>query len=256
MISLKVLSSAAVIGLGFGHGGARRELRPGSPGASEWRNGGGAAACTIRRRRGFRGGVQRAGSRQYGGCAPVASVAATAAASSRRVRRCRDHERDRFVPAPLPARWSAARPRRQLCLLRRPGLLRARATYDDQYYDDGARCRGRAGAGGDDAVAYCMQTYRSYDPASGTYLGYRRLSAPLPVTEPQSARWIGAACVEHRASSVYAWFRADKSPYPGLEFLPCGAATSSRLPDHCHGQNRLAAHVLVVDDDPMVCDGR
>ena len=27
------------------------------------------------------------------------------------------------------------------------------------------------GPGGDDAVAYCMQTYRSYDPRSGTYLG-------------------------------------------------------------------------------------
>ncbi len=29
-----------------------------------------------------------------------------------------------------------------------------------------------AAPGGGDAVAYCAQRYRSYDPASGTYLGY------------------------------------------------------------------------------------
>ena len=44
--------------------------------------------------------------------------------------------------------------------------------YDDQYYDDGSGAVAVAPApGGDDAVAYCMQTYRSYDPRSGTYLG-------------------------------------------------------------------------------------
>jgi hypothetical protein len=43
--------------------------------------------------------------------------------------------------------------------------------YDDQYYDDGAVGVGPA-AVGDDAVAYCIQTFRSYDPASGTYLGF------------------------------------------------------------------------------------
>jgi len=42
--------------------------------------------------------------------------------------------------------------------------------YDDQYYDDGAVTVAPAPVGGDD-VAYCMQTYRSYDPGSGTYLG-------------------------------------------------------------------------------------
>jgi hypothetical protein len=49
--------------------------------------------------------------------------------------------------------------------------------YDDQYYDDAA-----AGAPleGDDAVAYCMQTYRSYDPQSGTYLGYDGVRHPCP----------------------------------------------------------------------------
>jgi hypothetical protein len=48
--------------------------------------------------------------------------------------------------------------------------------YDDQY-DDGA-VAGAPAAGGDEAVAYCIQNYSSYDPASGTYLGndgYRHL---------------------------------------------------------------------------------
>lgn len=31
-----------------------------------------------------------------------------------------------------------------------------------------------------DAVAYCMQRYRSYDPGSGTFLGYDGLRHPCP----------------------------------------------------------------------------
>jgi hypothetical protein len=53
--------------------------------------------------------------------------------------------------------------------------------YDDgQYYDDGAVAVVPAPVGGDDAVAYCMQTYRSYDPASGTYLGFDGLRHSCP----------------------------------------------------------------------------
>jgi hypothetical protein len=51
--------------------------------------------------------------------------------------------------------------------------------YDDQYYDDGAVAVAPAPVG-DDAVAYCMQTYRSYDPASGTYLGNDGYQHPCP----------------------------------------------------------------------------
>lgn len=40
--------------------------------------------------------------------------------------------------------------------------------YYDDGYDDGAVA---VAPGGDDAVAYCMQRFRSYDPRSGTYLG-------------------------------------------------------------------------------------
>lgn len=34
--------------------------------------------------------------------------------------------------------------------------------------------------GPDDAVAYCMQRFRSYDPNSGTYLGYDGRRHPCP----------------------------------------------------------------------------
>jgi hypothetical protein len=36
------------------------------------------------------------------------------------------------------------------------------------------------GPAGDDDVAYCMQRYRSYDPGSGTYLGYDGARHPCP----------------------------------------------------------------------------
>ena len=51
--------------------------------------------------------------------------------------------------------------------------------YDDQYYDDSVVAVAPAPAG-DDGVAYCMQTYRSYDPQSGTYLGNDGYRHPCP----------------------------------------------------------------------------
>jgi hypothetical protein len=51
--------------------------------------------------------------------------------------------------------------------------------YDDQYYDGGAVAVAPDG-GGDDGVAYCMQTYRSYDPQSGTYMGNDGYRHPCP----------------------------------------------------------------------------
>ena len=52
------------------------------------------------------------------------------------------------------------------------------AVYFDQgpAYDDA----GPQVASDADSVAYCQQTYRSYDPASGTYLGYDGLRHPCP----------------------------------------------------------------------------
>jgi len=48
--------------------------------------------------------------------------------------------------------------------------------YDDQYYDGAVA----VAPAGDDAVAYCMQTYRSYDVRSGTYLGNDGFRHPCP----------------------------------------------------------------------------
>jgi BA14K-like protein len=56
--------------------------------------------------------------------------------------------------------------------------------YDDSYYDGGypvdqgyVASPGYVVSGGADP-AYCAQRYRSYDPASGTYLGYDGLRHP------------------------------------------------------------------------------
>jgi hypothetical protein len=51
--------------------------------------------------------------------------------------------------------------------------------YDDGYYGDGAVVAVGPG-GGDDSVAYCQQRFKSYDPASGTYLGYDGQRHPCP----------------------------------------------------------------------------
>ena len=49
-------------------------------------------------------------------------------------------------------------------------VVGAMGFYDNGYYEDGAGPVVQNPGG--DAVAYCMQTYKSYDPRSGTYLGY------------------------------------------------------------------------------------
>jgi hypothetical protein len=52
--------------------------------------------------------------------------------------------------------------------------------YDNGYYDDGATVAvvPVPTEGGD--ASYCAQRYRSYDPASGTYLGYDGQRHPCP----------------------------------------------------------------------------
>ena len=47
------------------------------------------------------------------------------------------------------------------------------SAYDGPYVDEGY-----AAGGGDDQ--YCAQRFRSYDPASGTYLGYDGARHPCP----------------------------------------------------------------------------
>jgi BA14K-like protein len=59
-----------------------------------------------------------------------------------------------------------------------PGYSYAPGDYEDQPYDDSTVAASPAPA--DDAIAYCIQNYSSYDPASGSYLGNDGLRHPCP----------------------------------------------------------------------------
>lgn len=52
--------------------------------------------------------------------------------------------------------------------------------YDRPYYYYPRTTYYGAYGGGGDAVAYCSSRFRSYDPVSGTYLGYDGLRHPCP----------------------------------------------------------------------------
>ena len=65
------------------------------------------------------------------------------------------------------------------------GALAAPYYYGPGYYGPGyaygpGYVAVEPAAPGGDAVAYCMQRFQSYDPASGTYLGYDGLRHPCP----------------------------------------------------------------------------
>ena len=58
-------------------------------------------------------------------------------------------------------------------------------SYNDYAYSPGYRSSGGPSytyeySSGGDAVAYCKQRFRSYDPATGTYLGYDGQRHPSP----------------------------------------------------------------------------
>jgi hypothetical protein len=169
MISLKVLSTAALMALvlpmmtpsesfaapaGKGAGGrpAGGSFR-GSPGGGPRFSGGGAPA---RFGAGPGGGVYRGGGGGYrggggGGFIPGAVAGAVIGGA--------------LASAPYGYYGD-------------PGYY-APGYYDNGYYDPGAVAV-VPDTGGGDAVAYCMQTYRSYDPRSGTYLGNDGYRHPCP----------------------------------------------------------------------------
>jgi BA14K-like protein len=60
------------------------------------------------------------------------------------------------------------------------GPYYAGTPYYDAPYDYGGTVVEAAPPGDDDAVAYCMQRYRSYDQGSGTFLGNDGLRHPCP----------------------------------------------------------------------------
>jgi hypothetical protein len=84
--------------------------------------------------------------------------------------RDRDHDRDRgaFVAGVIVGGAIAS----QGYSYGAPGY------YSDQYYDGGPALA--PAPAGDDAVSYCMQTYSSYDPQSGTYVGSDGYQHPCP----------------------------------------------------------------------------
>jgi BA14K-like protein len=168
MISLKVLSTAAAMALvlpmlapaasfaqqgphggkaGFARGGG---VRPGGGAAFHGTPGGfrGGAVAGYRGG-GYGGGYRRGGGGFVPGAAIAGAVIGGAIAS----------QSYDYYGGPAYA----------------PGY------YDDQGYDDGGGVVAVAPAPvGGDGVAYCMQTYRSYDPQSGTYLGFDGLRHPCP----------------------------------------------------------------------------
>ena len=59
-------------------------------------------------------------------------------------------------------------------------IIGSQYPYYDSGYGDEAGYDSYPQDGGGDSSAYCARTFRSYDPASGTYLGYDGLRHPCP----------------------------------------------------------------------------
>ena len=60
------------------------------------------------------------------------------------------------------------------------GIIASQYPYSDSGYGYGAAYDSYPQGGGGDYSAYCANRFRSYDPASGTYLGYDGLRHPCP----------------------------------------------------------------------------
>jgi hypothetical protein len=199
MISLKVLSTAAVMAVvlpmvtptasfaqnpnggkvaagGAARGGAPaarvggaapQSFRGGAPqafnGGGGGIRGGGAPVAQYNGGSGYRGGYRGGYAGGYGGGYR------------------RDHDRDRggFIPGAIAGAVVGGAIASQSYGYYGGSGYYAPGYYDDQYDDGPAVAAVPAPVGGDDD-AYCMQTYRSYDPASGTYVGYDGLRHPCP----------------------------------------------------------------------------
>jgi hypothetical protein len=194
MISSKVVSAAAALALtmvlpsaGFADykGNANGSVRAGSayrPSGSVYRPG--AAVVAAPATGGFRGGapmaqpgvatpmVQPGGARVYGGYNGGYN------GGYRGGDRDRDHDRDRgaFIAGAATGVIIGGAIASQGYSYGAPAYY-APGYYGDQNYDGGPAV---APAAGDDAVNYCMQTYSSYDPQSGTYVGSDGYQHPCP----------------------------------------------------------------------------
>jgi hypothetical protein len=185
MISLRILSSAAVIAMALPMAASAAEQHPGVArgGAPMARFSGGGAAFHPGGGAAFRPGGVSAPIAQYNGIRP--GVSGPVAAYSGGPYRggyggFRHHDHDRFFPGAIAgAVVGGALAADSYAYYGGPAYY-GPGYADDQYYDDGAVVAAAPAPAGDDAVAYCAQTYRSYDPASGTYLGYDGLRHPCP----------------------------------------------------------------------------
>jgi hypothetical protein len=198
MISLKMLSTVAALAL----------LVPMAVPTASFAEGLKAGRAATTGGAAFRAAAPAAPAARIGGAAPTASVAAGVPARSyaagvpaarpsggaawtggrttwngggawRGYRH--DHDRDRrFIPGAVAgAVIGGALAADSYAYYGGPGYYDAPAYYDDQYVDDGAVAVVPAPVG-DDSVGYCMQRYRSYDPASQTYLGSDGYRHPCP----------------------------------------------------------------------------
>ena len=200
MISVKILSTAAALALLV-------PMTVSTANSAEVRNGGRAAVGGAAFHAGgaparsFAAPAAMArpggGAAGNGGGAPAARFAATAPAAAPTARfnggggvyrgqygggYRRDRDRDgRFWPgaAVAGAVVGGAIAADSYAYYGGPGYYDAPAYYDDQYADDGVVAMVPAPVG-DDASGYCAQRYRSYDPASGTYLGNDGYRHPCP----------------------------------------------------------------------------
>jgi hypothetical protein len=59
-------------------------------------------------------------------------------------------------------------------------IIGSQYPYYDSGYGAGAGYAGYPQNGGGESAAYCASRFKSYNPASGTYLGYDGLRHPCP----------------------------------------------------------------------------
>jgi hypothetical protein len=59
-------------------------------------------------------------------------------------------------------------------------IIGSQYSYDGDDYAYGAGYSVVPQDGGDNSVSYCQSTYKSYNPATGMYLGYDGLHHPCP----------------------------------------------------------------------------
>lgn len=188
MITLRVLSTAAAMALLLPMVASTASFAEGRGGGVHMGGGGGAPAARFN----GGGGAQMMHSNPgMVGRAPVAQFNSGAGASVTRFNagaggvpvarygdRDRHHHGGGFFPGLAAGAIIGGLASQSYAYYGGPGYYDP-GYYDDQYYDQGVVAVA-PGPVGDDAVAYCMQTYRSYDPASGTYLGFDGYRHPCP----------------------------------------------------------------------------